>query len=210
VRQLTAHPAWDEQALFTPDMKDVIYMSSRDQPGLFNSWSQTAQAIGLPNDYDWLLIAPLFEAGFLQPVGQEYTDLYELNLATGGIRRLTADGTDGWITPEFAWDPTNQFLIWTENRFPNGYRYPLPPDANGYAQALQQLAGNPYVPNADLTPNGVGVAPLPFEQRTLIARFAFPAAASQRRGSRTRHRRSRVRHGRRPSRPPRRAAGFTG
>lgn len=202
VRQLTSSPAWDEQALFTPDMKDVIFMSSRDQAGLFNTWSETAQAAGLPNDYDWLLIAPLFEAGFLQPVGQEYTDLYEENLATGAIRRLTTDGNDGWITPEFAWDPTNQFLMWTENRFPNGYRYPLPADPSGYGQALQQLAGNPYVPTTDLTPSGVGVAPLPVEQRTQIARFAFPAAA--------RHRRVRRRAARRAHRSHRHAARFTG
>jgi hypothetical protein len=203
VTQLTRQPAWDEQALFTPDMKDVIFMSSQNQPGLFNTWSQTAQALGLPNDYDWLLIAPLFEAGFLQPVGQEYTDLYELNLASGAVRRLTTDGNDGWITPEFAWDPKNQFLMWTENRLPNGYRYSLPPDPGGYAQALQQLAGNPYVPATDTTPNGVGVAPVPVEQRTQLARFVFPAQAH--------HRRHRVRRrARRPSRRPRRAVGFTG
>jgi Tol biopolymer transport system component len=171
VKQLTDHPAWDEQALFTPDMKDVIYMSSRDQPGMFNTWSETARTLGLPTDYDWLLIAPLFEAGFLQPVGQEYTDLYELDLATGSVRRLTTDGKDGWITPEFTWDPKNRFLMWTENRLPDGYRYPFPPSPGEYAQSLQQLAKNPPAPGLDLTPSGVGVAPFPIEQRTQIGVF---------------------------------------
>ena len=32
------------------------------------------------------------------------TDLYELNLADKRVRRLTHDGDDGWITPEFVWD----------------------------------------------------------------------------------------------------------
>jgi hypothetical protein len=172
VHQLTADPSWDEQALFTPDMKDVIFMSSRAQPGLFNTWAETAQTLGLPNDYDWLLIAPLFEAGYLQPVGQEYTDLYELDLANGSVRRLTTDGNHGWVTPEFTWDPTRKFLFWTESRFPNGYRYPFPPSPSQYAQSLQALAGSPYVPvTGDLSPSGQGVAPLPIQQRTLIGKF---------------------------------------
>lgn len=172
VRQLSHGPSWDEQALFTPDMKDVIFMSSRDQPGLFNTWAQTAQTLGLPTDYDYLLILPLFEAGFLQPVGQEYTDLYELNLSSGSVRRLTTDGKHGWITPEFSWDPKNRFLMWTENRLPDGYRYPFPPSAAEYAQALQQLIQNPPVPSLDPSPNGVGVAALPLEQRTQIGIFS--------------------------------------
>jgi hypothetical protein len=172
VTQLTHHPAWDEQALFTPDMKDVIFMSSRDQPGLFNTWSETAQTLGLPTTFDWVGILPLFEAGFLQPIGQEYTDLYELDLATGSVRRLTTDGQDGWITPEFTWDPQRKFLMWTESRFPDGYRYPFPPNAAEYAQSLQTALQHPYIPGTDLTPSGVGVAPLPVQQRTQIGVFA--------------------------------------
>ncbi|MFL5823238.1 MAG: hypothetical protein ACJ764_07330 [Solirubrobacteraceae bacterium] len=171
VRRLTHNPAWDEQAIFTPDMKDVIYMSSRDQPGLFNTWSETAQTLGLSTQYDYLLILPLFEAGFLQPVGQEYTDLYELDLATGSVRRLTHDGQHGWITPEFTWDPKNKFLMWTENRLPDGYRYPFPPTPAEYLQSLRDLTKNPPVPGLDITPGGVGVAPLPLQQRTVIGRF---------------------------------------
>ncbi len=171
VRQLTHNPAWDEQALFTPDMKDVIFMSSRDQPGLFNTWSETAQTLGLPTNFDWVGILPLFEAGFLQPVGQEYTDLYELDLATGSVRRLTFDGRHGWITPEFSWDPKHRFLMWTENRVANGYRYPFPPSVPEYVRALKALAKHTYIPGTDVTPSGVGVAPLPLQQRTVIGRF---------------------------------------
>jgi Tol biopolymer transport system component len=171
VTRLTDNPAWDEQALFTPDMKDVIFMSSRAQPGIFNTWSELAQTLGLPTDYDYLLILPLFEAGFLQPVGQEYTDLYELDLATGSVRRLTTDGNDGWITPEFTWDPRNKFLVWTESRFPDGYRYPLPPDAMNYLQSATELLQNPPNLTPDLTPNEVAVAPVPLQQRTRIGTF---------------------------------------
>ena len=180
VTQLTNNPAWDEQALFTPDMKDVIFMSSRDHPGFFNSFSQSAAQAGLTTDEDYLLILPLFEAGFLQPVGQEATDLYELDRATGSVRRLTTDGDQGWITPEFAWDPSNSYLMWTENAFPPGYRYPFPPDATGYLQSLASLLSNPPSPSADITPSGVGVAPTPVAQQTRIGRFQFgaPAAAA--------------------------------
>jgi Tol biopolymer transport system component len=180
VTQLTDDASWDEQALFTPDMKDVIFMSSRGQPGVFNTWAQTAQTLGLPNDYDWLLILPLFEAGYLQPVGAESTDLYELDLATGSVRRLTTDGEDGWVTPEFTWDPTNKFLMWTENRLANGYRYSFPPTVTGWEQQLEDLAGSPYVPNTDLTSSGVGVAPFPVQQRTQIGVFDLgPSAATR-------------------------------
>jgi Tol biopolymer transport system component len=171
VTQLTDGPSWDEQALFTPDMKNVIFMSSRGQPGLFNTWAETAQTLGLPNDYDWLLILPLFEAGFLQPIGQEYTDLYELNLATGSVRRLTYDGRQGWVTPEFTWNPKDSFLMWTETRFSDGYRYPLPPNLAGYARSIEAALANPYLPTNDLTPGGIGVAPLPEQQRTEIGVF---------------------------------------
>jgi hypothetical protein len=76
-------------------------------------------------------------------VGQEHTDLYELNLATRAVRRLTTDGNDGWVTPEFGWDPKGKFLMWTENSFSGGYQYPFPPNAAQYMQSVKQLAQNP-------------------------------------------------------------------
>jgi Tol biopolymer transport system component len=171
--RLSNSPSWDEQAIFTPDSKSVIFMSSRDHPGFFDTWAQTARTLGLPNDYDYLLILPLFEAGFLQPVGQESTDLYELRLAyPEQVRRLTHDGDQGWITPEFTWDPTNSFLMWTENRFPDGYRYPLPVELAEYAQHAQTLLESPPGPGiVDIGQNGIGVAPLPLEQRTQTGTF---------------------------------------
>ena len=172
ITRLTNDPAWDEQAIFTPDGRNVIFMSSRDHPGFFNTFAELAHTAGLPSDADHLLILPLFEAGFLQPVGQEATDLYEIDLATRSVRRLTTDGNDGWITPEFTWDPTGSYLMWTENRFPDGYRYPLPPDPAGYLASLGQLLSHPPQPNPDISPNGVGITPLPLEQRTRIGMFA--------------------------------------
>jgi Tol biopolymer transport system component len=168
VTRLSNDAAWDEQAVFTPDQKSVIFMSTRDHPGFFNTFADLSQAAGLPADADYLLILPLFEAGFLQPVGQEATDLYELNLATGAVRRLTENGDDGWIIPEFAWDPTNRFLMWTEARFPDGLRMPLPLDPlKELQEALDYLQGAEPPP----PPTPGTLEALPIERRTQIGRF---------------------------------------
>ena len=62
-------------------------------------------------------------------MAEETTDLYQLDLATGATRRLTHEGDDGWIIPEFTWDPDNRYLFWTEQKVPDRARVPLPFDA---------------------------------------------------------------------------------
>jgi hypothetical protein len=64
--------------------------------------------------------------------------------------------------------------VWTENRFPDGYRYQLPQGPTGWLAQLQYLGANPPDPNkiVDVNQNGVGVAPLPVQQRTRIGSFA--------------------------------------
>jgi hypothetical protein len=85
-----------------------------------------------------------------------------------------SDGDQGWITPEFTWDPTNSFLMWTENRFPDGYRYRFPADFTEYIEQTQALLSKPPGPGiVDVNQNGVGVAPLPLQQRTQIGTFSF-------------------------------------
>jgi Tol biopolymer transport system component len=153
--RLTDNPYWDEQAIFTPDQKKVIWMSTRDHPGLWNTWANASSSAGLPNDFDYLTILPMFEAGFLQPVFPESNDLYELNLKTRAVRRLTSDGDDGWITPEFAWDATGKRLLWTEVKYRDGIRTPLPPDPAEQARGLQELLQDPPTPDAgDAHPAG--------------------------------------------------------
>ncbi len=175
VTRITDNASWDEQAIFTPDGRKILFMSSRNRDGIFNTWANLTRSAGVPSDVDYLLILPIFEAGFLQPVGQEATDLYMTSLANPKtVTRLTIDGNDGWITPEFGWDPSGQCLVWTENRFPDGYRYQLPQGPSGWLQQLQDLAASPPDPNniVDVGQNGVGVAPLPVQQRTRIGSFA--------------------------------------
>jgi Tol biopolymer transport system component len=143
VTRLTDNLAWDEQAIFTPDMKSVIFMSSRDHPGFYNTYSTLADAISVRASYDHVLSLPIFEVGFLQPVFPEATDLYQLDLRTQSVRRLTDDGDDGWIIPEFVWDHRRDRLFWTESKFVDGVRVDLPPDVGGDVGELSALITDP-------------------------------------------------------------------
>jgi hypothetical protein len=124
--RLTHNPAWDEQAIFTPDMQRIIFMSTRDHAGAFNNWSELATLLDLPASYDYALILPVFNETFLQPAFEQANDLYEITLRwnrrhmsvrqRGPVRRLTHLGGAGWIIPEFAWDPAGRRLLWTQNK----------------------------------------------------------------------------------------------
>lgn len=129
--RLTFDPAWDEQAIFTPDMNRIIFMSSRNLPGAHNDWAIAAKFFDLPADYDYAIVLSVFSNNFLQPRLGQPTDLYEMTLRwnqartrfkAGAVRRLTHTGEDGWIIPEFAWDPAGKRLLWTQNKFNSGRR----------------------------------------------------------------------------------------
>jgi len=186
-RQLTDYPAWNEQALFTPDGKDVIFMSSRDSPGFFNTWATLTRDAGLTADEDYLLTLPVFEAAFLQPVAEETTDLYLLDPSTGSVRRLTFDGKDGWIVPEFSWDPAGKRLWFTENRLPPGARVGLPLDPVKELREAAAMLEHP--PTPDVSHVLVGDAALPVEQRTRILQFKLPAKHRRVRARYAKHRR---------------------
>src|SRR5689334_20126690 len=69
-RRLTDDLAWDEQAVFTPDMRRILFMSSRGLPGAHNDWTTAAALLQLPADFDYELILPVFAQSYLQPVFQ--------------------------------------------------------------------------------------------------------------------------------------------
>lgn len=129
--RLTHDLAWDEQAIFTRDMSRILFMSSRNLPGAHNDWALASTLLDLPADYDYVLILLVFSDSYLQPVFQQATDLWEMRLRwnrahtrfkPGPVRRLTTSGDDGWVIPEFAWDPRGRRLLWTQNKFPDGAR----------------------------------------------------------------------------------------
>jgi Tol biopolymer transport system component len=176
VTQLTDSVSWNEQADFTPDGKDVIFMSSRDHPGFFNTFAQVMQAADVPTRADYLLTLEIFEAAYEQPVAQEATDLYELDLATGSVRRLTTDGNDGWIIPEFTWDPTHSFLLWTEARFPPGLRVPLPFNVVQQVEQTAAFLADHPLSGVHVSTSNLLQPSLPLQSRTRILRFDLAAA----------------------------------
>jgi Tol biopolymer transport system component len=123
VQQLTdGNPAWDEQALFTPDMSAVLYMSSRDCPTcLYNNQTTLSHLLGVPQlplGLDGVVYIPLFFAAtastlLLPPtLGGFKSDLYVLDLHTRQLRRLT---DDNGVIPEFYFDRQGRTLFWSEN-----------------------------------------------------------------------------------------------
>ncbi len=128
-QRLTRNPAWDEQAIFTPDMDRIIFMSTRESAGAFNNWTLLAGLLDLPARYDYALVLQVFSEGFLQPVFEQADDLYEIDLRwnegrtrfrqLGPVRRLTHSGANGWVIPEFAWDPGGRRLLWTQGKLPD-------------------------------------------------------------------------------------------
>jgi len=102
-------PAWDEQAVFTPDMKDVVWMSSRGSPTWYQTVVTAAQQVGFDPPMQNVTAGPFFVETILDP--RFHTDLYELDLSTHAIRRLT--DLHG-VIPEFYFDDTGTHLLWSD------------------------------------------------------------------------------------------------
>ncbi|MFN8035476.1 MAG: hypothetical protein U0V73_06050 [Acidimicrobiia bacterium] len=114
--QLTdGHPGWDEQAVFTPDMRNVLFMSSRGTPTWIQSVVTAAQATGFLAPQQNEVFGPLFFDVISDP--RFRSDLYQLDLATRAIRRLTDHDQ---VIPEFYFDPGGTRVLWTETAFRGG------------------------------------------------------------------------------------------
>jgi len=107
------HPGWDEQAAFTPDMKDVIWMSSRASPTWYQTFVTAAQQLGYQPPMQNETFGPMFVLAISDP--GFHTDLYELDLSTRAVRRLTNLNR---VVPEFYFDPSGRRLLWTEGGHP--------------------------------------------------------------------------------------------
>ncbi len=83
-------------------------MSSRATPGWYQTVTSEAQAAGYdpPGEND--VAGPVFILTVLDP--RFRTDLYELDLSTRAVRRLTDLDQ---VVPEFYFDPTGTRLLWT-------------------------------------------------------------------------------------------------
>ena len=103
------HPGWDEQAVFTPDMRDIIWMSSRGSPTWYQSVVTAAQTFGKTPPLENDTAGPMFVLAILDP--RFHTELYELDLASHAIRRLTFLHQ---VVPEFVFDSTGTRLLWSD------------------------------------------------------------------------------------------------
>jgi hypothetical protein len=101
-------PAWDEQAVFTPDMKDVVWMSSRGYPTWYQTIVSAAQQTSFDPPMQNETAGPFFVETILDP--HFHTDLYELDLSTHAVRRLTDLHT---VIPEFSFDNSGTRLLWS-------------------------------------------------------------------------------------------------
>src|ERR1019366_6169406 len=109
-------PGWYEQAVFTPDMKDVIWMSSRGTPTWYHTVVTGAQAASYDPPLENEVFGPFFVLTVLDPKFR--TDLYELDLGTHAVRRLTDLDQ---VVPEFYFDPSGTELIWTTGNHSHTY-----------------------------------------------------------------------------------------
>jgi Tol biopolymer transport system component len=153
--RITRNPAWDEQAIFTPDGRKIIFMSTRDHPSDWQTWAGVSAALLPTADLDFLLTPPLFPGLFFSPAYPPATDLYEYDLATRKTRRLTFDGDDGWIIPEFAWDPTGKMLLWTELKTKDEVRISDPTAPGRELMEMTGLADDPPPESVGLETNVV-------------------------------------------------------
>jgi hypothetical protein len=116
VTHLTGNdPSYEEQATFTPDMREVIVMSSRAVPG---TWYQTiitaAQWLKFDAPQPGSAGTPMFLADFSDP---KFTaDLWMVDLATGATRQLTNFRR---VIPEFGWNSDYTRLLWSGNQRPD-------------------------------------------------------------------------------------------
>ncbi len=102
------HPGWDEQAVFTPDAKNVIWMSSRGSPTWYQTVVTAAQQARYEPPFENDVAGPMFVLTVLDR--SFHTDLYELDRSTHAIRRLTFQNR---VVPEFSFDPQGTKLLWT-------------------------------------------------------------------------------------------------
>ena len=102
-------PYYEEQAVFSPDMKTVIMMSNRGATS--GSWYGALAGAAQRTGYDAPDTGSTQTLQFLADFdGPDFrSDLFAVDLRTGEVRRLTH--LDG-VIPEFYWNRDDTQLIW--------------------------------------------------------------------------------------------------
>ncbi len=104
-------PVYEEQAVFTPDMRDVIFMTNRNASD--GSWYDAVIAAAQRTDFDAPFAGstgtPQFLADFTDPNFR--SDLYMVDVRTHDLRELTHFPSD--TIPEFNWNRNHTQLLWS-------------------------------------------------------------------------------------------------
>lgn len=105
-------PVYQEQAIFTPDLRTVIMMSNRGAPT--RSWYDLIVAAAQRTRFDAPDTGSTGTLQFLADFsGRDFhSDLYAVDIRTRAIRRLT---NLGGIIPEFFWNRDDRQIIWGLN-----------------------------------------------------------------------------------------------
>jgi hypothetical protein len=95
-------PAYNEQAIFTPDMKTVIMMSNRSRPQ--TSWYDLIAAAAMRTGFNAPNTGSTQTLQFLSDfIGPDFnSDLYAVDVRTKAIRQLTS--FPNGVVPEFYWN----------------------------------------------------------------------------------------------------------
>jgi hypothetical protein len=103
-------PVYQEQAVFTPDMREVIFMTNRNSPN--GSWYNQVVAAAMRTGFDaphpGSVGALQFLADFSDPAFR--ADLYMLDVSTHALRPLTNFQN---VIPEFHWNGDSSALLWS-------------------------------------------------------------------------------------------------
>jgi Tol biopolymer transport system component len=102
-------PAYNEQAIFTPDMKTVIVMSNRSKPQ--TSWYDLIVSAAMRTGFDAPNTGSTQTLQFLSDfVGPDFnSDLYAVDVQTKAIRQLTT--FPNGVVPEFYWNRNYSKII---------------------------------------------------------------------------------------------------
>ena len=102
-------PAYNEQAIFTPDMRTVIMMSNRSNPQA--SWYDLVVAAAMRTGFDAPDTGSTQTLQFLSDfIGPDFnSDLYAVDVQTGAVRQLTH--FPNGVVPEFYWNSNYSKII---------------------------------------------------------------------------------------------------
>jgi hypothetical protein len=116
-------PAYNEQAIFTPDMKTVIMMSNRSKPQY--SWYDLIVTAAMRTGFDAPNTGSTQTLQFLSDfIGSDFnSDLYAVDVRTKAIMQLT-DFPNG-VVPEFYWNHDySKIIVGVERRGVNNVDLP--------------------------------------------------------------------------------------